>query len=249
MCTLTYLPLSEEQFILTTNRDESPDRGLAGFPAYHHVEGKNIIFPQDPKAGGTWVATSDNGISVCLLNGANAPHPYNPPYRMSRGLVVMEAIECIKPDEFFKNYDFTDIEPFTMVVLFHDPELKILEFKWDGANTFLQEKDPTKPQIWSSAQLYTAESIQNRKDWFQKWLKETSDYSVEAIRDFHRNAGSGDLKNDMIMDRGEVKTVSITSICSLKGIVNMVHNNLLDHSVQGISLSQHVNQEFSHHIL
>jgi len=249
MCTLTYLPLPEEQYILTTNRDESPARGYAGFPSYHHVEGKNILFPQDPKAGGTWIATSDNGISVCLINGANQPHEYKPPYRMSRGMVVMEAIECIKPDEFFKNYDFTDIEPFTMVVLFHDPELKIMEFKWDGENTFLEEKDTKKPHLWASAQLYTKESIQNRYEWFQKWLKENNEYSLEAIRNFHQNAGSGDLKNDMVMDRGEVKTVSITSILSLKGIVKMTHNNLLENHLQEISLSQHVNQEFSHHIL
>ncbi|MGJ3233693.1 NRDE family protein [Marivirga sp.] len=249
MCTLTYLPLSEDQYILTTNRDESPDRGLSLFPSYHHVEGKNIVFPKDPKAGGTWVATSDNGISVCLLNGANKPHEFKPPYRMSRGLVVMEAIECIKPDEFFKNYDFTDIEPFTMVVLFHDPQLRILEFKWDGENTFLEEKDPKSPHLWASAQLYTKEAIENRNKWFQKWLRENKDFSIEAIREFHSNAGNGDLQNDMIMDRGIVKTVSITSICSLKGIINMVNHNLLENHIQEISLSQHVNQEFSHHIL
>lgn len=249
MCTLTYLPLSEEQYILTTNRDESPERGHTGFPSYHHVEGKNIVFPRDPKAGGTWIATSDNGISVCLLNGANKPHEYNPPYKISRGLVVMEAIECIKPDEFFKNYDFTNIEPFTMVVLFHDPELKILEFKWDGENTFLAKKDPKTPHLWASAQLYTQEAIENRDKWFQKWLKENKEFSVEAIRDFHQNAGNGDLQNDMVMDRGVVKTVSITTISSLKGLVNMAHQNLLENSLQEITLSQHVNQEFSHHIL
>ena len=249
MCTLTYLPTSDEQYILTTNRDESPERGDAGFPSYLHLEGKNILFPQDPKAGGTWVATADNGISVCLLNGADEPHEYNPPYRMSRGLVVLEAIECIKPNEFFKNYDFTDIEPFTMVVLFHDPELRILEFKWDGKDSFLQEKDPKKPHLWASSQLYSAESIQQRHEWFQNWLAENKEFSVEAIREFHGSAGSGDIKNDMIMDRGEVKTVSITSICSLNGIINMAYNNLMNDSIQEISLSKHVNQQFSHHIL
>src|SRR5690554_6860586 len=249
MCTLTYLPLPEEQYILTTNRDESPERGHAGFPSYQHTEGKNILFPKDSLAGGTWVATSDNGISVCLLNGANEPHEYKPPYRISRGLVVMEAIECIKPDEFFKNYDFTGIESFTMVVLFHDPELKILEFKWDGKNTSLEKKDPTKPHIWASAQLYSKEAIENRNTWFANWLKENKEYSYESILEFHKTAGSGDLQNDMVMDREVVKTVSITSIYSAKGLVTMAYQNLLDGTRQELSLSQHVNQEFSHHIL
>lgn len=249
MCTLSYLPLPEEQYILTTNRDESPDRGDVAFPAYHFLEGKNIIFPQDPKAGGTWIATSDNGISVCLLNGADAPHKYKPPYRISRGLVAIEAIECIKPDEFFKNYDFSDIEPFKMVVLFHDPELKIIEFTWDGQQKKITHKDASKPHIWASSQLYTDEAVQNREKWFAQYLKKNKSFTVESITEFHKNAGSGDLKNDLIMDRGIVKTVSITTICSLKGIVQMAHENLLTNIRQEISLSQHLNQEFSHQIL
>lgn len=249
MCTLTYIPLSGEQYLLTTNRDESPTRGETHFPEYLHLEGKNIIFPKDLKGGGTWMATSDNGISVCLLNGADEPHEYKPPYKMSRGLVVLEAIECIKPDEFFKNFDFTGIEPFTMVVLFYDPTLKILEFKWDGESKSLGEKDNSTPHLWASAQLYTKESIENRVKWFEKWLNEHDDYSTSFTMAFHRNAGSGDLKNDMVMDRGIVKTVSITNISSKKGLVEMTHQNLLKNSTQILSLSQHINQRFSHHVL
>ncbi|MBK6266629.1 NRDE family protein [Marivirga sp. S37H4] len=249
MCTLTYLPLKNEQFIITTNRDESPVRGHVTFPAYHHLESKNIIFPKDPLAGGSWIATTDNGISACLLNGANKPHEYKPPYRMSRGLVLLEAIECIKPDEFFKNFDFTDIEPFTMVVFFHDPELKILEFKWDGVEKYLKKFDSSQPHIWASAQLYTKEAIADRKKWFKMWLAENKDYTIESIREFHKYGGSGDRGNDLVMDRGEVKTVSISHICSRLGTIEIGHENLLEHTLQELILSQHVNQEFSHQVL
>lgn len=249
MCTLTYLPLENEQFILSTNRDESPLRGKAQFPSYKHMAGKNIIFPKDPLAGGTWVSTTDNGVSVCLLNGANKPHELNPPYKMSRGLMLLEAIECIKPDEFFKNFDFHNIEPFTMVVLFHDPQLIILEFKWDGSEKYLRKVNPARPHIWASAQLYNETAIANRKKWFKHWVKENKKFTVEAIRDFHKNAGSGDLQNDLIMDRGEVKTVSITQISSMIGSITMYHESLMEPFHQEISLSQHVNQKFSHQVL
>ncbi|GAA5025622.1 hypothetical protein GCM10011506_10410 [Marivirga lumbricoides] len=249
MCTLTYLPLENQQFIITTNRDESPDRGLVTFPVYRHIEGKNIIFPQDPKGGGSWVATSDNGISACLLNGAFEPHVPQPEYKISRGIILLEAIECIKPDEFFKNYNFEGVEPFTIVVFFHDPELTLLEFRWDGINKHLKEFDASKPHIWASAQLYTKQAIKNRQKWFGEWLSKNHNFSVKEIREFHKNAGSGDLSNDMIMDRGIVKTVSISHIYSKVGLIEIGHENILTHKYQELSLSQHVNQQFSHQVL
>lgn len=249
MCTLTYLPLDNQQFIITTNRDESPERGNVLFPAYQYLEGKNIIFPKDPKGGGSWVATSDNGISACLLNGAFEPHANKSPYKISRGIILLEAIECIKPDEFFKNYDFDGVEPFTMVVLFHDQKLKLLEFRWDGINKHLKEFNSTKPHIWASAQLYTQKAIANRERWFSEWLEKNKNYTVDGIREFHKNAGSGDLTNDMIMDRGMVKTVSVSHICSKIGLIEIGHENLLVHTYQELNVSQHVNQIFSHLVL
>lgn len=249
MCTLTYLPLDNEQYILTTNRDESPSRAHAKFPEYLHLENKNIIFPKEPKAGGTWIASSDNGTTVCLLNGAFEPHKYDPPYKISRGLVLLEAIECIKPDEFFKNYVLEGIEPFTMVVLFHDPELKVIEFRWDGKKSHLKEMNARQPHIWVSAQLYTQDAINKRAQWFKKWLHDHKEYTAAEILAFHEKAGDGDIRNDMVMDRGEVKTVSITSVVSSIGVLRIHFKNLLTNQEKEISLAQNVNQAFSNHIL
>lgn len=158
-------------------------------------------------------------------------------------------MECIKPDEFFKNYDFEGVEPFTMVVSFHDHQLKLLEFRWDGFNKHLKEFDSSKPHIWASAQLYTKGAIANRQNWFNEWLDKNKSYSVESIRNFHKKAGSGDLTNDMIMDRGIVKTVSISHIYSKLGLIEVGHENLHSGTYQEINISQHVNQEFSHLVL
>lgn len=249
MCTLTYLPLSDEQFIITTNRDESPKRPLAEFPAFHAVESRNIMFPKDPQAGGTWIAAADNGTSVCLLNGAFEPHEHQPPYKMSRGLVLKEAVECINPEEFIKNFDFSGIEPFTLVMLFHQPHLRLMTFRWDGNQKHTTENDPEQPQIWASAQLYNKQAIENREKWFSEWLGKHKEFSSENIKQFHQNAGSGDLQNDMVMDRGIVKTVCITQVVSLKGVVTMSHHDLMRDQQQSLSLSQQVNQEFSHGVL
>jgi hypothetical protein len=34
------------------------------------INGKNVIYPKDPKAGGTWYVVDENGTVLVLLNGA-----------------------------------------------------------------------------------------------------------------------------------------------------------------------------------
>jgi hypothetical protein len=39
-------------------------------PKNYTVNGKNVIYPKDPKAGGTWYVVDENGTVLVLLNGA-----------------------------------------------------------------------------------------------------------------------------------------------------------------------------------
>jgi hypothetical protein len=50
MCTVTYLPIAEDHFILTSNRDESPLRANVRVET-EEINGKKLILPRD-KAGG-----------------------------------------------------------------------------------------------------------------------------------------------------------------------------------------------------
>ncbi|HAD11338.1 MAG TPA: hypothetical protein DCF33_02760, partial [Saprospirales bacterium] len=111
MCTVTYLPLSNG-FILTHNRDEAPARSpksivREGSPA--------ILFPRDTHAGGTWIACSQSGRTACLLNGAFVLHRRQPPYRRSRGLLLLDFFDWKNADDFFAEYDLHNIEPFTFL--------------------------------------------------------------------------------------------------------------------------------------
>jgi hypothetical protein len=42
---------------------------------------KNLIFPKDPKAGGTWFVANADGVILVLLNGADEKHEVQFPYR------------------------------------------------------------------------------------------------------------------------------------------------------------------------
>src|SRR4051812_5816730 len=104
MCTVTYLPKSKDSFILTSSRDEKPLRKIARPPSIHKRGKQLILFPKDPQGGGTWIAVSESGQTICLLNGAFDKHIPEPPYRKSRGIVALDALQFNTLDSFGKEY-------------------------------------------------------------------------------------------------------------------------------------------------
>ena len=67
MCTLTYIPITETDFIFTTNRDEDPRR-IAFAPEKYLHGGVELTYPKDSKAKGSWII-SDGKMRpyVCLM--------------------------------------------------------------------------------------------------------------------------------------------------------------------------------------
>ncbi|HAA10851.1 MAG TPA: hypothetical protein DCE41_03790 [Cytophagales bacterium] len=227
MCTVTYLPLRNGGYILTTNRDESPNRAPVKFPYSHQVYGKEIIYPQDGESGGSWIGATDFGLSAVIMNGAHAPHVRRPPYRMSRGQVLVDALECIRPQEFVKNYDFSGVEPFTLLMIYDDRERAVMEMRWDGENQWQKFHHPASPHIWAANMLYDEHAQQLRKKWFKEWLDEKPEFSQENIMKFHYEAGAEDPYNAMRMNRqNRVATISTTSLLMSPGHCNMHYHDL-----------------------
>ena len=217
MCTVTYFPLQDNGFILTSNRDESVLRKTALPPTKYTINETTIFFPKDQEANGTWIATSPNNYTLCLLNGAFETHVHQPPYKKSRGLVLLDLFLYKNVNEYVAQYDFSNIEPFTIVIVCDFKEFELMELRWDGNQTHFKKLPSNRPIIWSSVTLYKKETIMQREEWFNDWLNKNSVYTPEEILFFHHFAGNGDMKKNLIMDVQEKKTVSITSI---------VHENL-----------------------
>ncbi len=210
MCTVTYLPLPNNNFILTSNRDETPLRKT--IPPKRYVEnGVALTYPKDELAGGTWIGTSNKNRLVCLLNGAFKKHNRKSNYKMSRGIVVKNILSANDAVSYIHDFNFDDIEPFTIVLVDWNHQLETYEFVWDG-----QTKHFTKlgqePRIWSSSPLYTDEMKQLRKDWFGIWLAENTEFTQEKILEFHKNDALGNAEISIKMKRSFIETVSITSI-------------------------------------
>lgn len=210
MCVLTFLPSGEDGFILTSNRDEATVR-LAAFPPKKYLEkGVPIFYPKDPQGGGTWIGGCGS-FTLCLLNGAFQKHEPAPPYRQSRGRVILDFYAFLNVKKFIEEYQFEGIEPFTLVILDKCNKLIVNEIRWDGERVHYANFPADIPKIWSSSTLYPDEVIAERAAWFTDFLERNKNIDSDEILKFHHFGGKKDVENAIKMNRNDVlKTVSIT---------------------------------------
>ncbi|HEY9170536.1 MAG TPA: NRDE family protein [Lutibacter sp.] len=224
MCTVTFLPLENTDFILTSNRDEQRIRETFG-PEIYEEDGVKMLFPKDKVAGGTWIGLSSKKRSVCVLNGGYTKHKRKKIYSKSRGLI---AKELLKEDHLFpylEKLDLLGVEPFTLVIVdWNNKELNLVEVVWDEVEKHIT-KYKNEPKIWSSSTLYTDEIKELRNHWFQQWLSENK-FSSEAILKFHHSE-KGDKEQSILMKRNYVETVSVTSVKKTNNALEMVYEDLV----------------------
>ncbi len=209
MCTVTYIP-SGNHFFFTSSRDERADRPIATFPQQHEIGRKHLLFPTDPEGGGSWIVVHESGNTAVLLNGAAEVHIPKPPYRKSRGLILLDIISDRSPVNAFSELDFSTIEPFT-IILFENN--KLYSCMWDGNIKFMETIDRSEARIWSSVTLYDSDIIFKREKWFTDWIADNPHPSAADIIRFHLQGGDGDPVNDLNMNRGnKLFTNSISCI-------------------------------------
>jgi len=200
MCTITYLPF-KDGYIVTQNRDESPLRADAVFPVEDDVQGQKIIYPKDPEGSGSWFVSAQNGLTLCVMNGAYHPHKKDGQYAYSRGLIPLHYLGFADAVDFLKNYAYHKLEAFTLLAC---TPFGVDEFIWDETD-MNHQRHPAKALIFQSAPLYNAAQKAFRKGLFQNFLSQNS---TEEILDFHTKPQTEDKALNILMDREVVKSVS-----------------------------------------
>jgi len=224
MCTVTYLPQPDGSYVLSHNRDEAPERGARQILRQERQQ-EQIVFPQDAGAGGTWITLGALDRVACLLNGAYTNHERKPPYRMSRGIMVLEYHDYPDVHAFRQNFNFSGMEPFTMLVVEGGQPYQMV---WDAQSLAFEELQAKKSYIWSSATLYDQEMRAERVRWFREWLDRETNPGLSAARFFHRYAGNGDPRTDVVMNRDNiVRTVSITHIVRDSTQIELQYEDLI----------------------
>lgn len=225
MCTVSFVN-ANGKIIITSNRDEKIIRPSAIEPKNYLINNKKILFPKDPKAGGTWFAVDEFSNIIVLLNGADEKHLAKDSYRKSRGLIVLDIISQVSPIVAWKTIDLSNIEPFTLV-LFENHRL--YQLRWNGALTSVLELNPDQNHIWSSSTLYPAAVRAKRAAWFASFLDTQPAVDATELFNFHRYTEEKNQENGLVINRDEVmKTLSITQSIINRNKVELFHYDLIN---------------------
>lgn len=220
MCTVSFVP-TQKGCILTSNRDETTQRGRALAPVEYIGKCKTLVYPKDPKANGTWIVHDYTNCAI-LLNGAEEKHLHRSNYRKSRGLILLDIFDSDEVLNAWKNINLENIEPFTIVLFYN---AKLYQLQWNEIEKTTLELSTSNAHIWSSATLYSKSIREHRKAIFETHLKQ-SNYTKEEILDFHQFKDDKNVDNTIVINRTEyLKTVSITQF-EIEN--NRVHLNYID---------------------
>jgi len=224
MCTVSFV-CANDKVIITSNRDEKIIRPSAIPPKNYILNGKNVIYPKDPKAGGTWFVVDENGTILVLLNGADEKHQVLSHYRKSRGLIVLEMIGNASPKDFWREVDLVEIEPFTLVLF---QENQLFQLRWNGVEKTTTPLDIHKNHVWSSSTLYSKAIREQRSSWFYTFLEVNPEITEQKMLHFHRYTKEDNNEHGLVINRNdELKTLSITQCVIEKNKVMIHHLDLI----------------------
>lgn len=224
MCTVSFVR-TNDKVIITSNRDEKIIRPSAIPPKNYTLNEKNIIYPKDPKAGGSWYVMDENGTVLVLLNGADEKHEVHLPYRKSRGLIVLEMISSTSPKEFWNEIDLENIEPFTLVLF---QEKHLFQLRWNGVEKSTIALETDKNYVWSSSTLYSKDIREQRSNWFYSFLDANPEITEDKMLYFHRYTEENNNEHGLVINRdNELKTLSITQAIIEKNKVVLKHLDLI----------------------
>jgi transport and Golgi organization protein 2 len=207
MCTISWIH-DKDGYQLLCNRDEKLTRKSALEPRLAVRNGTRFLAPVDGDFGGTWIATNELGVSICLLNGANLTgsetHAAAP--GRSRGLLLLDLIPLPSVAAICNRLRETDISafaPFTLAALEPGHPAAVLE--WDGSKKTLLFEEADRLMLTSSS--FDSEEVRrSRQDEYSHV------HAGEGLFAFHRSHAPARSAYSTCMHRADAKTVSFSWI-------------------------------------
>lgn len=215
MCTLTY-HCNEQGYELLFNRDEQRSRSLAIPPSLDTNLG--AIYPIDTQANGTWLAVSQSGLSLAILNYYQADKALlnadNSGLRqnhfISRGALILRLMADPQPAmHAILRYDLSCYRPFVLVLFPRGLSARkgqVSVLSWDGFE--LKQDKPILPITSSSVKI--EQVVESRQQTYERLIG-SREFELNHLKRFHFSKQS--LGHCSVnMSRPDACTVSISYI-------------------------------------
>ena len=165
MCTVSWFT-TPKGYELFFNRDESKKRTAALAPEKFSSATVDFLSPTDMQGGGSWVASNQLGITVCLLNLYTNIDLVESEHYLSRGKIIRDIAHLASLREIYQHIAKFDLSLYrTFRVFAIDDSGKNILIVWNGKKlTF--EHDTAAPK--SSSSVDTQKVVNGRKALFKK---------------------------------------------------------------------------------
>ena len=141
-------------------------------------------------------------------------------------MIVLDLMTAEKTLDCWKTIDLTDIEPFTIVLVENN---KLTQLQWNEVEKSTTEFDAKQFHIWSSSTLYSKEIREQRKEWFQNFIKVKTNPTPKDILNFHQFTESENKEFGLQINRNDVlKTISITQCKVTSNTIKMEYLDLFE---------------------
>jgi len=222
MCTVTIVPLGRPApwppgaagFRLACNRDEARTRPRALPPRPLRYGGRTALVPTDGEEGGTWIAVSDAGLVMALLNrnaAGRAGDPGGTPGRPpSRGRVIPALLPSANLDEAIglaEDLPLVRLAPFRLVLT---DGREVGDLIWDGTR-LAHHRGPWSgdPLLFTSSSLGDQVVVLPRRTLFRTLVAARGAADLAAGQDlFHRHSWPDRPHLSVCMRRDDACTVS-----------------------------------------
>jgi len=236
MCILSIVK-SEASIIITSNRDEQRSRKNSQPPEIVEFESRQTILARDAQAHGTWLLTDNCGRTAILLNGAFEFHTPSPPYRESRGIILMNLFQEENFKSAFLFYNLENIEPFQIIYIDHNQTHQCI---WDGNQKHIFNIDLSLPQVFFSPTLYTKSLQEKKKKHFFDTFTNFQILNAHQLFEFHSEQNeNSDV--DFFMNREHQTTKSISQIELHSTFSKYIHWQAWDNQKHELTLKHVVN--------
>lgn len=209
MCTASWLRLGDELRVFF-NRDELAGREPGDVPAATELEGVRFVAPRDGRAGGTWIAASDRGLALALLNRSDGVLPPSPG---SRGRLIPRLMVARDPDDLASRLlrePLRDLPPFSLASYWLEPARAELAV-WDGRYLAVERLDPAGGMLCSSG-LGDGRAAAERAARLAEARARSERWEFDELRAFHRSHEPEPSAWSVCMHRSDAGTVSYTEL-------------------------------------
>jgi hypothetical protein len=204
------------------NRDERRLRPVAHPPIVHETDRGHAVWPTDPVSGGTWMAATDAGLALAVVN---IDGQQRSPGLLSRGTIIPRFAGARALDDVLDAWarlDASSFAPFRLLAIARDAMVVCT-----ACQRTPDVAPVTRARVFASSSLGDAQVEPLRGELLAQLLHLEADPWTAQTR-FHQHAWPDRRHLSVMMTRVGACTVSQTEIIVTARRVSLVYRPVVD---------------------